>query len=106
MHVILKTTKEVIRNWQTIFFLLLFGVPLKASADAIGLELITLTSHVSDYTIQLGEDYQRKLSADGRHLITPGVEIYYDKQIVYRPNYLYVDSLRAVAAGYYDSMIQ
>ena len=94
----------IIPNWKVLLMLMLCGQPINGNADAIGMEIITLTSHISDSTIQLGEDYHRKLSDDGRHLITPGVELYYDNQIPYRSTYAYIDSLRAVAAGYYDSM--
>lgn len=92
------------RRCLNLFFAFFSIFPSYTNADAMGAEVITLTSHVSNYTIQLGEDYHRKLSADGRHLITPGMEFYYDWNIPYRSQFLYINSLRVVAAGYNDSM--
>ena len=45
-----------------------------------------------------------RASSSLAHLITPGIELYYDHHIPYRSRYVYVDSLRAVIAGYFDSM--
>jgi len=47
----IKVFKKIMPNWKVLFLLLLCSQPLKGSADAIGVEIITLTSHVSDYTI-------------------------------------------------------
>ena len=88
---------------KRLFFIYLLILPIKpVFSDAIGFEIITLTSHVSHYTIQLGKQYHRKLLSDGRHVLTPGIEVYYDKQS--DTNLASINSLRFVVAGYYDSM--
>jgi len=88
---------------KRLFFICLLILPVKpVFSDAIGLEILTLTSHVSRYTIQLGKQYHRKLSSDGRHVLTPGIEAYYDKQS--DNAFASVNSLRFVIAGYFDSM--
>ena len=76
--------------------------PTTAQADALGAEVLLLTAHVSDETIQLGEQYRRKLSSNGRYVLTPGVEIYYEKPIT--PGFWRVDSVRYTLAGYSDSI--
>ncbi len=81
---------------------LVYGAP--AHGDALGLEVITLTSHISRFTLRLGKDYKRKLSHDGRHVITPGLEGYHDKRWESLHQVAAVESLRTVVAGYYDSM--
>ncbi len=76
--------------------------PTTGQADALGVEILLLTAHVSDEAIQLGEQYRRKLSSDGRYVLTPGVEIYYEKPIT--PGFWRVDSVRYTLAGYSDSV--
>jgi len=73
-----------------------------AYGDAFGVEALILTSHLSGETIQLGKEYRRKLSDDGRFIVTPGLEIYYDKDM--RPGFLKADTLRFTFGAYYDSM--
>lgn len=77
-------------------------MPSSVYADAIGAKVLLLTTHVSDETIQLGDRYRRKLSPDGRFIITPGVEIYYDRDI--SEGFLYSRRVRFAAAGYRDSI--
>lgn len=88
--------------YSLIFLLLCLACTTKAHADAVGAEMIFLTTHLSDETIQLGEKYRRKLSEDGRVIITPGIEIYYDKEV--KERFIYARDLRFVAAGYRDSI--
>ena len=77
--------------------------PMIAYADdAWGAELILLTIHLSDDTIQLGDRYKRKISSSGRAVITPGIGIYYDKAL--SSNFLHADQMQFAAAYYYDSL--
>ena len=52
--------------------------PELAFADAAGAELVILTTHVQDQRDAPVEHYQRKLDSNGRFVLTPGLEIYYD----------------------------
>lgn len=76
--------------------------PLKVNADAIGTELLLLTMHLGNETIQLGDIYQRRLSSDGRYVITPGIELNYDNALRSAP--LGLDNARFAVAWYKDSV--
>ena len=71
-------------------------------ADDIGGKILLLTIHVSNNTIQNGEVYKRKLTSDGRVVITPGLEVYYERDV--GSNFLRVDGLRFTLGGYFDSI--
>lgn len=73
-----------------------------ARADAVGAEVLLLTAHVASETIDLGRQYQRRLSSDGRFVITPGLEVYFDRDLGDAP--LGLDVLRLSLAGYLDSV--
>lgn len=76
--------------------------PMIAFGDAIGVEMLLLSTHLSDETIGLGEKYPRKLDKYGRLVITPGVEVNYDKNV---SGWSYqIRAIRGSVAGYYDSM--
>lgn len=77
-------------------------MPSPVHADAVGAEVLLFTTHVSNDTIHLGELYRRKLSEDGRFIITPGVEIYYDRDLA--RSILRAQRVRLVAAVYRDSI--
>ena len=53
-----------------------------AWGDAFGLELTLLTSHVLSQRDAPVETYTRRLDRDGRHVFTPGLEAYYDRDLV------------------------
>ena len=74
----------------------------KSFADDFGVKILLLTIHVSNNTIQNGEVYKRKLTSDGRVVITPGLEVYYEKDI--GSDFLQIDGLRFTVGGYYDSI--
>jgi len=78
--------------------------PAAACADAWGLEALLLSGHASDRSLRLGERYSRKLSSDGRFVLTPGLELYYDRMPQRAP--LGIDVLRFTLGGYLDSMNQ
>ena len=71
-------------------------------ADDMGVKVLLLTIHVSDNTIQNGEVYKRKLTSDGRIIITPGLEVYYERDI--GSDFLQIDGLRFTVGGYFDSI--
>lgn len=71
-------------------------------ADDMGVKVLLLTIHVSDNTIQNGEVYKRKLTSDGRIIITPGLEVYYERDI--GSDFLQIDGLRLTVGGYFDSI--
>jgi hypothetical protein len=50
-------------------------------ADALGVELLLLTTHVSSRRDALVDHYQRRLDSKGRNVVTPGVEVYYDNAL-------------------------
>ena len=52
-----------------------------ALADAVGAELIILTTHVQNERDAPVERYKRKLDRKGRFVLTPGIEVYYDKEL-------------------------
>ncbi|MCH7477786.1 MAG: hypothetical protein IIA14_06760 [SAR324 cluster bacterium] len=52
-----------------------------ASADAVGGELIVLTTHVQSQRDAPLHLYDRKLDAEGRYVLTPGLEIYFDREL-------------------------
>lgn len=74
----------------------------KANIHEIDAKILLLTIHVSDNAIQRGEEYYRKLSADGRFVITPGLEI--DYTLNKGSDVLGIDAYRFTIGGYYDSM--
>ena len=71
-------------------------------ADDLGVKVLLLTIHVSDNAIQNGEVYKRKLTSDGRIIITPGVEVYYERDL--GSDFLQIDGLRFTVGGYFDSI--
>jgi hypothetical protein len=81
--------------------MILSVVPM-ARADALGGEVLLLTAHVSDETIQLGRKYKNRLSSDGRFVLTLGLELYYERSADRK--LLEIEALRFTVAGYLDSM--
>lgn len=100
--ILLRFSVAKMLKFLQITFIICSLMPLPVLADAVGVEVLLLTAHVSNETIQLGEQYRRKLSKDGRFIITPGVEIYYDKDLA--RNFLHAQRVRLVTAGYRDSI--
>ena len=62
-------------------FISILGNVVKA--DYLGIEIIHYTRHFSNKSIELGEKYPRKLDAKGVHIITPGIEVYFDNEYCY-----------------------
>jgi hypothetical protein len=73
-----------------------------AYSDDFGGKVLLLTIHVSKNTIQNGEVYKRKLTSDGRIVITPGLEVYYERDL--GSDFLQIDGLRFTLGGYFDSI--
>lgn len=71
-------------------------------SDDFGGKVLLLTIHVSNNTIQNGEVYKRKLTSDGRIIITPGVEVYYERDL--GSDFLQMDGIRFTVGGYFDSI--
>ena len=78
------------------------GAP--ASADGVGVHFLTLSIHMASETIGLGEEYPRKVDDSGRHVWTPGVEVFYDS--VWEDAPLGIDELRWAGGWFRDSMDQ
>lgn len=56
----------------------LAACPRGAAADAVGVEAVLLTSHILSQRDAPVERYKRRLDDKGQHVLTPGVEVYYD----------------------------
>ncbi len=57
------------------------SLPRPAHADAAGAELLLLTSHVQSQRDAPVRHYRRKLDAKGQHVLTPGIEAYYENAL-------------------------
>ena len=83
-----------------LLFIFILGNVVKA--DYLGIEIIHYTRHFSNKSIELGEKYPRKLDAKGVHIITPGIEVYFDNGINYED--IPIPYQRWTFASYLDSM--
>lgn len=59
----------------------LLALPAPALADAVGAELLLLTSHVRSQRDAPVDEYDRRLDDRGQHVLTPGIEAYYDNTL-------------------------
>jgi hypothetical protein len=88
--------------------LLLAALPLVGPPDAaraagsLGAEVILLSTHLDDATYRHGHQYRRKLTDDGRVVITPGLELSWERPIAAAP--FSIDAARLVVGGYWDSI--
>ena len=57
------------------------GAPGAARADAFGAEAILLTSHLRSQRDAPVERYARRLDDAGRHVLTPGLKLAYDRDL-------------------------
>ncbi|MDH5752906.1 MAG: hypothetical protein OEZ59_10890 [Deltaproteobacteria bacterium] len=81
---------------------LLAAAPGSARADALGLETPVITIHLRRETYELGRQYPRRLDREGRVILMPGLEAYYDQRL--ETPRLGAGHLRYVAGWYRDSM--
>ena len=71
--------ESIFFRYLLLFFALSGAAP--SLADQFGAELIILNSHVQSQRDAPVEYYEHKLDAEGQHIFTPGVELYYDRDL-------------------------
>ena len=56
-------------------------MPALSTAESLGVRTILLTTHVQDQRDAPLEEYDLKLDDQGRHILTPGLELLYDRDL-------------------------
>ncbi len=93
--------KIFINSLIVLFFIICISKNI-AIADYLGFEILHYTHHFSKNSIELVQQYPRKLDPDGVNIITPGLEVYLDQEIFYEN--VPIKFLRWTYAYYLDSM--
>lgn len=91
-----------LQGFLLIFCIIIITAPTLARADAAGVETIVVAIHLREETMELGDQFPRKVDKKGRYILMPGLEAYYDFD--WKDGKWGIDQIRVVHGQYKDSM--